>query len=256
MSRNDELSWKRVLEYEPGNTLETLKKKHKRLAKQLAKQLARPALQHRGSAAANVQRLADAWGRAQKALDTGDRRVLVRVSSIGGGKTIRLPQRLLTVRRVYELFSDWLNNGSRFTLVIGTYTSWSWSWGQRRMVLGPQGVTDDVGYMTFGMNAIVDTTHWGKADANGDVFVVGDGPGMHDPAMFGVRLLYDPARKRFVNPATNKAAATKIQAAWRGKKARNLAEHLRYAPGGTGFQTARANWILQQAARQATGNRR
>lgn len=53
-------------------------------------------------------------------------------------------------------------------------------------------------------------------------------------------IYYDPEKGDFRGSAYN--AATRIQATWRGKKARNLAENLRYRPGGPGYVRARERW--------------
>lgn len=45
--------------------------------------------------------------------------------------------------------------------------------------------------------------------------------------------------------AMRRDAATKIQAAWRGRVARAVVENMKYRPGGPGFQAARNDWAAR-----------
>lgn len=174
---------------------------------------------------------------------------------------IPLPERL-TVQRVYDIVSDWLNISFPFAIVLNRKTRA----GTIITVLGPAKMLREdrntygrTTYKTKGLKSVVDTAKWGKGEA-GMLYITADFPDRYARevtktkdgetlttssfsimALWDIDLMYDPIKKRFVNFKQN-AAATKIQAAWKGKKARNLAEHLRYMPGGTGFNKARANW--------------
>lgn len=58
------------------------------------------------------------------------------------------------------------------------------------------------------------------------------------------RALDTAARELRIVVATRETrAATRIQAAWRGKKARNEAAHRRFKPGGPGFRRAKADFV-------------
>ena len=174
-----------------------------------------------------------------------------------GAVKVPLP-RLMTVERMYDLISAYFGHKVRFVVTVTDPISGT------HVVYGPPGVLrrpEDratvTKFHTFGK--IV------KRPTSGDYARIALDPAMglaevtirggykvpvtsfsSDANMFG--RFYDPVLKQF-NTVRDSAAAT-IQAAWRGKQARNVLENLKYRPGGPGYHRAAASW-----ARAAGGNR-